>query len=304
MKHLSVKYTLSIAALSVLLMSCGGGQESAAENSAQSSDASVVAADSQSEENTASEAPPHDAMAGAPAALNTAVASVEADILGVRLGMTPDEAEAALNDNAPDNVQLLSRNWSTFDPEHSSGWPPINADTPGAFVPGVRATGPGNTHEIQVTFARPPADNLVESIYRKQLYSSVGDQQTSLEVYRQSLIDKYGPPAEEDKAGAIMLLKWLYPSSAKDCAPLRSNLPAKRQVSSNPDDMGHPPEKCATALIYSLTSNGGIVNYMESKFVNPGQEYFNREATAAYQEQIRRQAAEEKREEATDAPDL
>lgn len=218
--------------------------------------------------------------------------------------MTPDEAEAALNNNKPDNVQIFSRNWSTFDPAYSSGYPPANADTPGAFVPGVRATGPGNTHEIQVTFARPPADNRVESIFRKQHYSSVGNQQTSLDVYRQSLIDKYGSPAEEDKAGAIMLLKWLYPAGAADCTPLKSNLPAKRQASSYPDDMGHPAEKCATALIYSLSNAGGIVNYMEAKLVNPGQEYFNREASEAHQDKLRRKAVEEKQQEATNEPDL
>tara|TARA_B100001939_G_scaffold315415_2_gene300560 strand:- start:13684 stop:14541 length:858 start_codon:yes stop_codon:yes gene_type:complete len=285
MKHLSVKSTFSIAALSVLLMSCGDGSKDAAESSGNSENTSV-------------------ASTGAPAALEADVAAVEADILGVRLGMTPDEAEAALNENKPDNVRLLPLTWSSFDPDHSSGWPPIKADTPGAFVTGLRAIGPGNTHEIQISFAKPPADNLVESIYRKEHYSSLSDRQTSLEVYRQFLIDKYGPPTEEDKAGAILLLKWLYPSGAADCAPLKSNLPAKRQASSYPDDMGHPPEKCATALIYSLTFNGGIVNNMEAKLVNPGQEYFHRKAAMAYQADLRRKAEEAKRQKATNAPDL
>ncbi len=302
MTQLRARKAVSIAALSILLMSCGDEDGGAAEDIDTSGNTALAATAPANTKGT--DTAPRDASAGAPAALEAAVAGVEADILGVRLGMTPDEAEAALQENKPDNVRLLPRTWSTFDPAHSSGWPPIKEDTPGAFVPGVRATGPGNTHDLQIAFAKPPAENLVESIVRKQLYSSVGGQQTSLDVYRQSLIDKYGPPAEEDKSGAILLLKWLYPSSAADCTPLKSNLPATKQGSSYPDDMGHPPETCATALIYSLTFNGGIVSNMAARLANPGQEYFHREAAVAHQSKLREQAAEAERQKATDKPDL
>ncbi len=247
---------------------------------------------------------PADAATASPADLNAAVSSVEADILGVRLGMSPDEVGTALNENKPDNVQLLPRKWSSMDPAHASDFQPVNAETPGAFVPGIRATGPGSTHEIQVTFAKPPADNVVESIMRKELYSSVAGQQTSLEAYRQSLIEKYGTPTEEDQGGAIVLIKWLYPDSASDCTPLKSNLPAKRQMSNYPKDMGHLPETCATTLVYSLTANGGIVSNMEAKLANVGQEYFNREAMIAHRDALNEQAAEAQRQQATDRPNL
>lgn len=42
MKHPIVKYSVSIATLSILLMSCGGGQENTADNSNESNDASVA----------------------------------------------------------------------------------------------------------------------------------------------------------------------------------------------------------------------------------------------------------------------
>ena len=270
MRGRSLKIALSLGACAIVLSSCGGSNGNS------------------------------DATAGAPSSLNEAVAEVEADILGVRLAMTPDEAETALEENMPDNFRLLGRSWMSVEPGHQSG--PFSAETPGAYVAGLRATGPRS--EIQVTFARPPAENLVESVYRKQGYSANSGQQTSLDVYRQSLIDKYGQPQKEDKSRVILLLKWLYPSSARDCAPLKSNMTAKRQAGSYPEDMGQPPEKCATALIYSLTYNAGIVDHMEAKLVNPGQEYLNREATIAYQDDLRRQAAAEAEREATDAPDL
>lgn len=249
MTRLRARKALSIAAMSILLVSCGEEDESAVENADTSGATALEATETDSTNAAGDNTAPRDASAGAPASLEAAVAGVEADILGVRLGMTPHEAEAALKENKPDNVRLSPRSYASVDPAHSSGIPPVKADTPGAFVPFMSARGPGSTHDIQIAFANPPAENLVESIVRKQLYSSVGDQQTSLDVYRQSLIDKYGPPAEEDKSGAILLLKWLYPSSASDCTPLKSNLPATKQGSSYPDDMGHPPETCANRAL-------------------------------------------------------
>jgi len=245
-----------------------------------------------------------DGPTGSPADLAAAVADVEADILGVRLAMTPEEVEAALKSN--DSItHVFAPGRSTLDPAFSSGMSPINADTPGAFVTGIAAsTGPARRRDLSVTFARPPVDNVVESILRKELYSSVGNQQTSLEVYRQTLIDKYGPPTEEDAAGALLLLKWLYPPDAADCTPLKSNLPATKQASSYPDAMGHPPASCATSLIISLTHFNGLVNNAESRLLNVGQEYFNREALIAYRDELNRRTAEEKRQQATRKPAL
>lgn len=278
------------AAMSVFAVACGSGGDEGAESSGTNSGANEANSESSKDSSKAG------SDAG-PMLIN----NVDADIFGVKLGMTPEEAKAALEENKPQYWQGTPLVYNTMEQQMGltdSMFKPT-AETPGAFV-GATSISRGSDR-VHVYFAAPPAENVVQSVERKE--NVRGD--TSVEVYRQALVDKYGEPDEVDEAGAVTLLKWLY--DGKDCNRLASNLPATK-YQHWPTDLAsipHSPKQCATALIYSLTApSGDIVNTVEAKIGNVGQIYLNREATMALRDEIQQKAQEERVKQATDAPDL
>jgi hypothetical protein len=288
--RLQMKNVAWVAAVSVFAIACGSGGDEVAESSA-AKPGSVESKPESSKESSksGSDAGP------------VIVSNVNADIFGVKLGMTPEEAKAALEENKPQYWQGTPLVYNTIEQQMGltdSMFKPT-AETSGAFVSATSISR--GSDQVHVYFAAPPAENVVQSIERKENVS--GD--TSVEVYRQALVDKYGEPDEVDEAGAVILLKWLY--DGKDCNRLASNLPATK-YQHWPTDLAsipHSPKQCATALIYSLTSpTGDIVSTVEAKIGNVGQIYLNREAMMALRDDIQQKAQEERIKQATDAPDL
>ncbi|WP_375208190.1 hypothetical protein [Hyphococcus sp.] len=287
--RLLMKSAASAAAMSVFIVACGSGGDEGAKSSGAVSDAAEAKAESSKDSKSASDAGP------------MIVDDVDADIFGVKLGMTPEEAKAALEENKPEYWQGSALVYNTLEQQMglTDAMFKPTAETPGAFV-GTTSLGRGSDR-VHVYFALPPAENVVQSVERKE--NIRGD--TSVDVYRQALVDKYGEPDEVDEAGAVMLLKWLY--NGKDCNPLASNLPATKYQHWPTDaaSIPHSPRQCGTALIYSLTApSGDIVSNVEAKLGNVGQIYLNREATIAFRDEIQKKAQEERVQQATDAPDL
>lgn len=298
MIHLRARKALSIAAMSILLVSCAQEDESAAENTDTSGNASLATGDTlTSTAPSPTAATPAAASAGDAADMIASLADIDADILGVRLGMTPEEAHAKLSEALPDaNIPKLYYTTMT------SNSRPVPPDTPGAFVGGI---GINNPEKVQIRFSRPPAENVVISVERNQSLS--GQKNTSLEVFRDSLIEKYGEPDEAPVWNDVLhYFKWLYPSGAADCNPLETGVKATdyRNWPTDVDDLPHPPERCATALIYTLTVRNGIVAFADAKLGNVGVIDLNNEAYAALRKEMREQAAAAAREAATDKPDL
>ncbi|MDJ0926976.1 MAG: hypothetical protein QNJ73_04920 [Gammaproteobacteria bacterium] len=282
---------LSILPLAVLLTACGGDREpgkAAAPAPAPSDDA--ISAPAPAPEKPA---PPLDP------------ADIDADILGVRLGMTADEVIAALQAYKPD--------WES-DPifntvEELAGVTRERPtpDTPGAFAPRIMINDRPREN-IDVHLAQPPAENRVLRIERNQSSSAFATQNTSLEVYVNALIEKYGEPAERppQRNPDLAVLKWLYPADGADCNPFKvSGAPMNRKNwPTNPNQFAYPPDQCAAVLVYSVTANDGIVSGIAARLENPGQSYLSQQAAAEYLNQVRADAAEKARQQATDKPVL
>jgi hypothetical protein len=233
------------------------------------------------------------------------VADVGADIHGVRLGMTPEEALAVLEKkfpdakiNAPKYFTMAQATGLDFSGTQST------ADTPGAFATKASVIDNTTRDVISLEFAVPPARNVVQSITRKQdiqFRADFATNKTSADVYYQALVGKYGPPTKETPLYSGKILKWLYPAEKMDCHP--SNRGA-----------AHPqswvlqrtePEKCATALLYSYAAGAdGVVTHVEARLANVGQMYLNVEVNRALREEFRRQVNEAKSKQATKVPDL
>lgn len=236
------------------------------------------------------------------------VDDVDVDVRGVRLGMTLEEAEAALMENMPEGSIFEVTQLGTV--QHIIGEAPtdrLTPQTPGAYPVTARASDPQVTKEVvSLDFALPPAKSVVRSItrsHRMQFATNFSETQTSVEVYRQALIDKYGPPDAEIPQGANgALLKWLY-SDEVDCTSARGNGAAHGynwvyQYAGDPAD-------CSTALLYSYQAGAdGIVTDASAKIGNVGLIQLNTLANRALMEALTEQVNAAKREAATDEPDL
>jgi hypothetical protein len=233
------------------------------------------------------------------------VSDVGADIHGVRLGMSPEEALSVLQTKFPD-AKINAPKYFTM--AQATGLDlsgaQSTASTPGAYATKASVIDDETRDVISIEFALPPARNVVQSITRKQdtqFRQDFATNKTSTDVYYQALVGKYGAPTKETPLYTGKILKWLYPAEKKDCHP--SNRGA-----------AHPqswvlqrtePEKCATALLYSYGAGAdGVVTMVEARLADVGQMYINMLANKALREEYRRQANEAKGKKATKVPDL
>jgi len=284
----------TIIALSTFVISCGSGSNENTNQAAASSGEDTAPAASSSGSLSKDQ---ESATVGASADdLIDSMSDVEVDLLGVRLGMTPEEAYAALRAARP-NAQVSKPTYVTM-----SVKTPVPADTEGAYAQGIRIND--RMDSVQVSFARPPLDNVVTSVERRQLLSTA-QPQTSLEVYRDALLNKYGKPVEEVVAGnkAMHHFKWLFPSNGTDCYPIEELRSSTEWATSAPD-LDASPERCASALVYSLAVNNAIVNDARGRLGNAGAIALEIQAHVDYQRELSEQAAKAAREAATAAPDL
>lgn len=318
---------ISVAAISMLQVSCGGEDNDAAQTPGATGDMAGITTKTDRAGTRENVAPPTDPFAGvAPEALADSIAQrlgltpqetvaaleavatppdVGADIRGVRLGMTPEQAIAALKTSFPQDAIIEEPRYFTV-PQSAGLWPPgqeATVATPGAYADKARATDNKTKDIINVEFALPPADNVVHSITRiHNMRFSESGKKVSAGVYHQVLIDKYGPPDAEFDLYSGKVLKWLYPSSGVDCASGARGATHGQswvlQYAGNPTD-------CATALIYSYAAgNDGIVQSVGGKIANPGHLHINKMANMALREEVRKKDAEARREQATDIPDI
>lgn len=282
-----------VSVLALLAASCGSGGDDSEEAAAgEKATSQTGSGNTRADKQTT-------ASAGNVADMIASFADIDADILGVRLGMTPQEAYAALKEARPD-APLSMPNYVSM----TSQGQQVSPDAPGAYIQGININDP--IEKVIVTFARPPADNVVTAIERSQSYTITSDK-SSADVYRDALIDKYGQPDEAPVWNDLLYhSKWLYPSNAKDCNPLETSLPGNHYKNwrTDPKNMRHRPEQCATALIYTLTVNNGVVDRVNVKIGNAGVIRLTRDAHVALREELAEQAAAAERDAATNEPDL
>lgn len=272
---------LSIVMTSVLAVSCGSGGDQDGGQSAGSSGSGGGGS----------------ASVGASAnALMASFADTDADILGVQLGMTPDEAHAALREARPD-ASVSEPSYVTM-----SIKTPVPAEKPGAYVQGIGIND--RQDMVRVRFARPPLENVAMSIERNQSLSNA-DPQTSLEVYRDALIEKYGEPDEAPVSDNNLMhhFKWLFPSNRADCYPI-GGLRSATEWTTSVADLPSAAERCASALVYTLTVQNGIVSRAQARLGNAGVIGLEIESHTMLQRELAEKAAAAEREAATGQPDL
>jgi len=226
------------------------------------------------------------------------VDDVDVDVRGVRLGMTLEEAEAALMENMPEGAVFEVTQLGTV--QHIIGEAPtgkLTPQTPGAYPVRATASAPLTKEIVSLEFALPPAKSVVRMIRRNhqmRFAQNFSETQTSPEVFRQALIDKYGPPDSEHPQNSGAVLKWLYSSEEADCA-------GANWVYSYAGD----PTDCSTALVYTYNTNSeGIVDMVRAEMGNAGLIQLNTLANRALFEALTEQVNAAKRQKATDKPDL
>jgi hypothetical protein len=132
------------------------------------------------------------------------------DIVGLRLGMTVDEAKAALKAYDPAIAINEHRQYYTYSDGVTHG---LRSQDFVFYIDGSRKIVEGNQwgdEGIALYFSPTPDDQRVTYITRSQ--SNTPNPPTG-QQYRDALIKKYGTPTD-DSSG---LLKWVFPAGKVDC---------------------------------------------------------------------------------------
>lgn len=171
------------------------------------------------------------------------------DILGFRLGMTRDEAEAVFHRLNPD-IELQVRN-SYY--HYSDG---LNDHQTDEFLDRISGTVRHDlvtqaVLSIFLEFSPPPEGGRVVQIVRQD--NNIANPVTLAE-YRQALIDKYGPPATERYG-----LQWHFPGDRSLCStsangPGAGDLNGLVQGRDREQKLANPSQ-CASYLTFRMTGD-------------------------------------------------
>lgn len=142
-----------------------------------------------------------------------AARAAEQDIAGLKLGMSPDQAKAALKAFGvdPARIQEVKRNYRYIDGVNAHSTPEfldhISADK------NVLKNGQWVKDMFMLVFAPPPKGGQLVSVVRT--IENYVDPPTVAD-YRAAIIEKHGKP-DEDRSGR---LTWLDPKNGVNCTPL------------------------------------------------------------------------------------
>lgn len=171
------------------------------------------------------------------------------DILGFRLGMTPDEAEAAFRRLNP-NVELKTDHGYY---RYSDGLQDLKTDT---FLDKISGTirhdrETKTTLYVAVEFSPPPDGGKAVQIVRQD--SNIANPVT-LPEYKEALIAKYGAPATERYG-----LQWHFPADRSLCSssasgPGAGNLGTLAQGRDREQKLANPSQ-CASYLTFRTTGD-------------------------------------------------
>ncbi len=200
---------------------------------------------------------------------NMEISDVPADILGVRLGVTPEQAVAALGKVEP--KPEINVSYAAISEEVQPRAMQAKAGAPGAYATTLVAWRRGDRVEIQ--FAAPPNENRVIDVKRTQnAFDRTPERALSPRVLWTSLEEKYGTPTEKDESGrGSIRAKWLY--GAPDCNVDHDYWNAMHSK--------RLPGQCATAFTAkSVQGMDGLVLSVDTRLANP------REVVSSYDRYI------------------
>lgn len=203
------------------------------------------------------------------------------DIVGVKLGMTPDQVVSALKAHKQD-VQIEY----THHKSRSSSYH-IHGITPTPQLPDhlkmIFASVNGNAESIQIEFAEPPASNVVRSVERLNKFDRSA--MPSGSNLKAALENKYGTPILEKGSE----LTW---------NNLDRNANLQRQCLMSINNGAYYTigtlTKCGPVVIADLGRGGdGIVAFMKVKVFDPGDIDLQKSRTYEYRVQLQKERDQE-----------
>lgn len=204
-----------------------------------------------------------------------AAQSTSFDIVGLTLGMSQDQALAALEAHDANLDIVINESYFTY----SDGVEQFETDS---FVARIDARIPGASQPLphfSLFITPPPQGARVWAVARREQITSA---QPTQEQYAQALVQKYGAPAGVSRGGAAM--SWDFPAGRQSCVrdPRDEGYPAFRPGRSNDSDLmailraGQQGKRvpadlstCASQLYYLLgTVNGQVISSFEAYLVD------------------------------------
>lgn len=187
--------------------------------------------------------------AGSAASAEGKVSAV--DIVGLRLGMTPEEAKAALLAHDPELMLQEQRMYFSYsDGEKSHKTEP--------FLATINARRRDALEVFTIELSPPPAGGKVVSIKRQQKF---GSNAPTLRTYRDALVDKYGPPLPPDDRNlqGSSILVWEFPDGGIRCSPFGTGPSARERYIGEYLDMQfraggaqRDPSQCRSYVAYNI----------------------------------------------------
>lgn len=171
------------------------------------------------------------------------------DILGFRLGMTPDEAEAVFRRLNPDIELKTDHGYYRY----SDGLQNLQTETFLDKISGTIRYDPATKTNLYVAveFSPPPEGGKVVQIVRQD--SNIANPVTLAE-YKEALVAKYGAPATERYG-----LQWHFPGARSLCSssasgPVAGNLTTLAQGRDREQNLADP-SRCASYLTFRMTGD-------------------------------------------------
>jgi hypothetical protein len=210
------------------------------------------------------------------------IAAPHRDIVGIRLGMTPAQARAALQAYAPKaEVTEYSRQFSYHDGVRDQPLPGFLAS-----ITARQGSAPAHAETVQVMFSAPPMEQRVIRVIRTL---ALHDDPLALERATASVTQKYGRPsavlAPHLNNGSIS--RWVEAGKpvCGDTAPTSHDARQAPPVDHTPGGLSHydawhrrklapaDASNCAAALVVSLVTRNAqdpLVREMTFVMTDPG----------------------------------
>jgi len=250
---------------------------------------------------------PAAAQTSAPARTSAAAPTPAVDIVGLRLGMTPDEALAALEAFDPEMSLTLVESFF----QYNDGVSHFKSDSFMGEIKGTRQGSPFGDDFI-LHFTPPPNGGLLWLVDRRE---NIRSNQPSIAQYGEALRQKYGEPTVASAEG--LLLAWEFPAGAPTCLRETPTSPLLYYRPRRTNDMlyrlqylqhrGRAPadlSTCAPQLNFELgTTNGQVVQSFNAILIDVASFFAANEAANAFVETLEAEARR-KREGQGQAPRL
>ena len=209
------------------------------------------------------------------------------DLLGVKLGMTPEQALAALKQSAPRYEIDASYTSPLHELRRASGR--VTKDTKDRYLPQIfgSATIGDTSYTARVSFGLPPQQNVVIKVD----WSSAGPQgNQALQSHLSAQASKRGKPSGETASPlsatreAATSLKWVYGPEKQDCVQLRAA--GLYQWPSDTTKLSVPKQDCAPALVHNVYHWQGKLRRTDTSLAKIGLVLVSSAENQAYLEKL------------------